>query len=573
MTVRGVFKKNWHRAILALGAKGIESILELLVPLVMANIIDTGINQGDWHYVFWHGLWLIILPLMGYLCAVFCQWNASVISQTVGTELRNGMYEQMVRLDLKQIDTLTPSSLVTRMTNDTVNIQDAVARLLRFGSRAPILLGGSIVMATLVSRELAPIFIIGGLLIGGILAWITVVANRRYLWIQKRLDGLGRLVRENLHGIRDIRAFANQDNEIERFDQANHELITRQTQVGRIQAFAMPSSLMIVNIAIALILYFGAWLVNNGLFMQGEIVALVNYMNTILQALQVLVNIIIIFSRGVVGMRRVDEFLALKPTIEDQTPATVPATPAEGMAVTLQDVDFHYGKKNVIQDVTIPIEPGQFVGIIGGTGAGKTTLINLLPRFYEHSTGALLLNGQPIEKWPLHTLRDRIALVPQKATLITGTLKTNLLMANPTATEREMWEALEIAQAADFVREKGDGLDLTVEQGGMNFSGGQRQRLTIARAIVKHAPLIILDDAVSALDFQTERKLRDALKALHSTVILVSQRVSSLRSADQILVLDHGQVAGLGTHEELIETSQTYQEIYYSQYPDEEVET
>ncbi|MDO4670374.1 MAG: ABC transporter ATP-binding protein [Aerococcus sp.] len=572
MTVLGVFKKNWGKALLAFLAKTMEAVFELLVPLVMADIINSGLNRGNGQYVWQHGMWLIILPVLGYLCALICQWYASLISQTVGTELREGLYQKMLTLDLKQIETVSPSSLVTRVTNDTVNIQDAIARLLRLASRAPILLIGAIVMATWVSARLAPIFIGGGLLIGILLAVITVLANRRYSWIQRRLDRLARIVRENLHGIRDIRAFANQKNEINRFDAANHKLITRQTQVGRIQAIAMPSSLMIVNIAIALILYFGARLVNNGLFMQGEIVALVNYMNTILQALQILVNIIVIFSRGIAGMHRVDEFLALEPTIvTESTPSAKPAeSMAKGTALTLTHVSARYGKKDVLHDVTITVAPGEFIGIIGGTGAGKTTLIHLLPRFYDRSSGELLVNGRPIEQWPLHALRNQMALVPQKATLFTGSVRTNLLMANPEADEDAMWEALEVAQAADFVREKKDGLDLAVEQGGMNFSGGQRQRLTIARAVIRKAPLIILDDSVSALDFQTERRLRTALKALNSTIIMVSQRVSSLRSADQILVLDHGQVAGVGDHDQLLQTSERYREIYYSQYPQEE---
>lgn len=570
MTVRGVFMKNWGFALLAFVAKTLEAVFELLVPWVMADIIDSGLNQGDWHYVWWHGLWLIILPVLGYLCALVCQWYASLISQTVGTELREGLYEQMITLDLKQIDAVSPSSLVTRVTNDTVNIQDAIARLLRLASRAPILLIGSIVMASVVSVRLAPIFIGGGLLIGTILAVITVMANHRYTWIQRRLDRLARIVRENLNGIRDIRAFANQENEMARFDQANHGLITHQTQVGRIQAFAMPSSLMIVNIAIALILYFGARLVNNGLFMQGEIVALVNYMNTILQALQILVNIIVIFSRGIAGMHRVDEFLALKPTITATPTATEPVKVPAGTAVTLEHVSARYGKKDVLHDVSLTIRPGQFIGIIGGTGAGKTTLVNLLPRFYERSSGTLWINQRPIEEWDLVDLREQMALVPQKATLLSGTLRTNLLMANPQATDDEMWQALAMAQAADFVRDKQMGLELPVEQGGMNFSGGQRQRLTIARALVKQAPLVILDDSMSALDFQTERRLREALRTLACTVIMVSQRVSSLRAADQILVLDHGQVAGLGTHKDLLKTSERYREIYRSQYPNEE---
>lgn len=569
MHVWPIILKNWRKEILAFFAKVGEAVLELMVPYVMADIINQGIHAGDAHYVLTHGLLLILFPIMGYLCALVCQWYASLTMQTVGTTIRHALYQKICQLDLEQIDHQGPQAIVTRVTNDSHNVQEAVAKSLRLASRSPVIVLGAMGMAYWMSPTLSPIFILGGIALAFVFSGITINSNRRFARIQDQLDRLSGQVRENLTGIRVIRAFVNHKREIDRFKKANDHLFKQQIKVGQVQALATPMSLMVVNICIGLIIYFGATLVDNGFFRQGEVIALIAYMNSIFLALSVLVKLLVIMSRGFASAKRLDAFLDLPDKEEVAGLSFDESMPTSGAHVDFKQVTFAYGKRPILKAIDLTMESGQWIGVIGGTGAGKTILVNLLMGFYPVTEGEITLDGQPYASLPLDKIRQQIALVPQKAVLLTGTIRSNLLMANPKASDEDLWQALECAQAADFVREKEAGLDSFVDQGGMNFSGGQRQRLTIARALLNPSRLLILDDSLSALDFATERRIRENLKSLPKTLLVISQRISSIRYADKILVLDHGEMVGFANHQELLDQCETYRAIYYSQYPEE----
>lgn len=569
MHVWPIILKNWRKEILAFFAKVGEAVLELMVPYVMADIINQGIHAGDAHYVLTHGLLLILFPIMGYLCALVCQWYASLTMQTVGTTIRHALYQKICQLDLEQIDHQGPQAIVTRLTNDSHNVQEAVAKSLRLASRSPVIVLGAMGMAYWMSPTLSPIFILGGIALAFVFSGITINSNRRFARIQDQLDRLSGQVRENLTGIRVIRAFVNHKREIDRFKKANDHLFKQQIKVGQVQALATPMSLMVVNICIGLIIYFGATLVDNGFFRQGEVIALIAYMNSIFLALSVLVKLLVIMSRGFASAKRLDAFLDLPDKEEVAGLSFDESMPTSGAHVDFKQVTFAYGKHPILKAIDLTMESGQWIGVIGGTGAGKTILVNLLMGFYPVTEGEITLDGQPYASLPLDKIRQQIALVPQKAVLLTGTIRSNLLMANPKASDEDLWQALECAQAADFVREKEAGLDSFVDQGGMNFSGGQRQRLTIARALLNPSRLLILDDSLSALDFATERRIRENLKSLPKTLLVISQRISSIRYADKILVLDHGEMVGFANHQELLDQCETYRAIYYSQYPEE----
>ncbi|MCY3034813.1 ABC transporter ATP-binding protein [Aerococcus urinae] len=549
MRVKDVILENKGKEILAFSAKLIEAVLELMVPYVMADLINKGINPGNTTYIWQRGLLLVLLPFLGYCFALVCQWYASVTMQTVGTRLRSALFDQVNQLTLSQLNQVGADSLVTRVTNDTNNIQEAVARALRLASRSPVIVIGAIIMAYLISPQLSPIFIIAGLILGLAFTGITLNSNRRYQGIQHGLDRLSQVVRENLNGIRVIRAFVNQKKEIQRFQKENDHLVDQQIRVGQVQALATPISLSVVNIAIGLILYFGGRLVNNAYLMQGEIIALTSYMTSIFLALSVLVRLLVVLSRGFASARRIDDFLALPVASEEQSDLEpnskndlVQSTgPLE---ITFDQVNFSYSDRPLLSDLSFQIHAGEFIGIIGGTAAGKTSLVNLILAFNQKQSGDIKINGQAIEGLSLKGLRQAVALVPQKAVLFKGSLRDNLKMDQSTISDADLWQALEDAQAADFIKQA-QGLDTPVDQGGMNFSGGQRQRLTIARALAQSSRAIILDDAVSALDFATEGRLRQVLLEKEQTLIMVSQRISSILHADKILVLDHGGISRL----------------------------
>ena len=551
-------------AIVGFVSKIAEAALELLVPLVMADIIDVGIVNNDQNYILSRGLILVALAIIGYLFALICQYYASVTSQSVGTKLREDMYHQINRYDHHNLDKLSAPTLVTRLVNDVVQIQLAIAMTIRLTSRAPFIMLGSLFLAFLISGPLALIFVCGAVILAIVMLLITIISMPYFNQIQKKLDQISLIVRENLNGIRVIRAFASQDKEINKFKQETKSQKDIQVKVGSIQALLNPFTQLIVNVAIVLIIYFGGIQVNIGGLSQGEVIALVNYMNSILLALIVFANVISIYNKAGASYSRIFEVLETNPDITSSANETDwNDTP---VCLEFKNVDFAYDKKNVLTNINFKIFAGQTIGIIGGTGAGKTSLVNLIARFYDVNNGEIYLNEKPIKEYDLQALRSFIGFVPQYASLISGTIRENLQFGNQDASDEKLMAALKIAQGIELVEDKERGLDTFIDQGGKNLSGGQKQRLTIARALVKDPKILILDDSSSALDYATDYRLRQELKKLKMTKIIISQRIASVEQADKILVLYHGELVGFDSHEELMKNCQIYQEIYASQH-------
>ena len=544
--------------------KILEAALELAVPVVMADIIDTGIRNQDTAYVYQKGILLLALGVGGYLFALICQYYASIASQGVGTALRKDMYQKINTFDYKNLDTLSASTLVTRISNDTNQLQLAVAMTIRLTSRAPFLIIGSLIMAFTISGSLAFIFVIGSILLALIMLIITVVSMPYFHRIQKKLDGISRIARENLQGIRVIRAFSRQKQEKEKFYDETNKQQDIQIKVGKIQALSNPLTYCIINLAIILIVYQGGIQVQIGNLTQGEIIALVNYMNQILLAIIVFTNVLTIYNKAGASYTRVVEVLETNTTIVESDKAF---TWHEDVPNIIYDkVHFAYEGQNVLKDISFTLNPGETLGIIGGTGAGKTTLVNLLGRFYDAQSGSIAIAGSNIKDIPLKQLRQQIAYVHQQAVLVSGTIRENLMLGNEHVTDEEIYQALDIAQATEFIESLPNGLDTMIVQGGKNVSGGQRQRLTIARALLKKPKILILDNSDSALDNMTSVALKKALQTLeHMSTIIISQRTFALEHANRILVLYHGDVVGYASHQELLDTCEVYQEIYYSQ--------
>lgn len=544
--------------------KILEAALELAVPVVMADIIDTGIKNQDTAYVYQKGILLLALGVGGYLFALICQYYASIASQGVGTALRKDMYQKINTFDYKNLDTLSASTLVTRISNDTNQLQLAVAMTIRLTSRAPFLIIGSLIMAFTISSNLALIFVIGSILLALIMLIITVASMPYFHRIQKKLDGISRIARENLQGIRVIRAFSRQKQEKEKFYDETNKQQDIQIKVGKIQALSNPLTYCIINLAIILIVYQGGIQVQIGNLTQGEIIALVNYMNQILLAIIVFTNVLTIYNKAGASYSRVVEVLETNPTIVESDKEF---TWREDVPNIIYDkVNFAYEGQNVLKDISFTLNPGETLGIIGGTGAGKTTLVNLLGRFYDAQSGNIVIAGSDIKDIPLKQLRQQIAYVHQQAVLVSGTIRENLKLGNEHVTDEEIYQALDIAQATDFIESLPNGLNTMIVQGGKNVSGGQRQRLTIARALLKKPKILILDNSDSALDNMTSVALRKALQTLeHMSTIIISQRTFALEHANRILVLYHGDVVGYASHQELLDTCEVYQEIYYSQ--------
>ncbi len=557
-------KEYRFSAIIGFVFKIAEAALELMVPLVMADIIDIGIKTNDKNYILMKGLTLVGLAIAGYLFALVCQYYASVTSQGVGTKLREDMYHQINRYDHRNLDKLSAPTLVTRLVNDVVQIQLAIAMTIRLTSRAPFIMIGSLVLAFFISGPLASIFIIGAVILAVIMLAITVVSMPYFNNIQKKLDRISLIVRENLNGIRVIRAFASQNKEINKFKSQTKEQKDIQVKVGRIQALLNPSTYLIVNIAIVLIIYFGGREVNVGGLSQGEIIALVNYMNSILLALIVFANVLSIYNKAGASYTRIFEVLETEPKVKDL--GKIQTWHSSENCIEFRNVNFAYNQKNILHNLSFIIKKGETIGIIGGTGAGKSSLVNLINRFYDAVSGEILINDQPIKEYDLHSLREDIGFVPQYASLISGTIRENIQLGNQQASDEELMNALKIAQGKELVEDKIAGLDTIIEQGGKNLSGGQKQRLTIARALVKKPQILILDDSSSALDYGTDYQLRQELKNLDITKIIISQRTSSIEQADKIIVLYHGEIVGFDKHEQLMKDCQIYQEIYASQH-------
>lgn len=548
-------------AVMGFFFKLIEAFFELIVPIVVADIIDYGILHQDQPYILQRGLLLLALALLGYACALVCQYFASKTSQGFGTYLRNDMFKAIHAYDYENIDEIGIPSLMTRITNDTNQLQLAVAMTIRLASRSPFLILGSLVMAFRISVPIALIFICAAPILALAIYGVMSKSLPLYLKIQKQLDHVSLICRENLAGIRVIRAFSKQKQEKERFQQATQKQKDMQIQVGKLSALLNPSTSVIVNCAILVILYAGGLQVNAGYLTQGEVIALINYMNQILLSMFAFANVIVIYNKATACYKRVQEVLAIQPAIQD---GKCLIDNQKGPLVTFDHVSFSYQGSHALHDLSFSIHQGETIGIIGGTGSGKSTLIHLIPRFYEATQGQIYIKNRPIQDYSLYSLRQMIGLVPQQATLFTGTIKENICLAKENASDDEVKQALHLAQAS-FVDEWKDGIYSHITQGGHNLSGGQKQRLTIARALVRNPELLILDDSASALDFATDAALRKAIATLPQTTIIVSQRVSAIMHADKILVLSHGELVGMGKHDELMKTCEIYQQIVTSQ--------
>ena len=603
------------RAVLAPLFKCLEACFDLFVPLVISSMIDRGIRSGNLGYVFRMGGLLLALAAIGLLCSFTAQFFAAKVAIHTGKGLRNDLFRHINELGYREIDTLGTSTLITRMTSDINAVESGVNMALRLFMRSPFIVFGAMVMAFTISVRAGLIFAVTIVILFIVVFGIILTTAPMYRANQGQLDRIMKTTRENLLGVRVVRAFNRQASEIDEFRRENERLTQMQVRVGRISALLNPVTYVIINLAVVYLIYRGGGFVYEGAITQGALVALVNYMSQILVELIKLANLIIQITRAMASMNRIDGIFELQPAVSDANASAhsavtapsavtdaasaanasahstvtapsaatdVASAPRSGdqrscvPAVEFRQAAFAYteGAEDALRDISFRAMPGQTIGVIGGTGAGKTTLINLIPRFYDVTAGEVLVCGQNVRDYALATLRAKIGLVPQRSVLFRGTLRSNMQWGKPDATDDEIYAALKTAQAYDFVEQKGEGLELEVEQEGRNFSGGQKQRLAIARALVRRPEILILDDSASALDFATDAALRKAIKSdtENMTVFLISQRVSTVRNSDQIIVLDDGQVAGIGTHAELYRNCPVYHEICLSQLSKEESE-
>lgn len=548
--------------------KLLEAIFELIVPYVMAQLIDVGLNGRDKIYILKMGGVLVLLAAVGLAAALFCQYVASRCSQGFGTELRNVLFYHINTLSMSNSDEYGVSSMVTRFNSDINQVQLGVAMLIRLAIRAPFLVIGATVSAIILKPSMCWIFLVAAPLVALVLWLIMSKTLPVYTKNQKKLDKITSIAREDLNGMRVVRAFTEQEREQKRFEDSTQDYAKSVIAIGRISALLNPLSFLIINLAIVALLYFGANKINTGSLTQGELVAFINYMTQISLALVVLANVMVLFSKSYASAKRVSELLATQSAVKDQAQEDVSAI--EGApAISFKEVSFKYGDGSpALKNLSVDIQKGETVGIIGGTGSGKSTLVNLLPRFYDVSQGAIEIDGVDIKKYPLRQLRGKIGLVPQQAVLFSGTIRSNMKWRKEEASDEEIISALKIAQAYDFVSQKSDGIDSQVQQKGKNFSGGQRQRLSIARALIGNPEILILDDSMSALDFATDLALRKALNEQlpeETTKIIISQRATSIKNADKIIVLDKGDAVGIGKHETLLKDCEIYREIFESQ--------
>lgn len=553
--------------------KLIEAIFELIVPLVMADIIDNGIATGDESIIWQGGLKLIIFAVCGLSFTLVCQYLASVASQGVGTLLRRDLYAHINTLSYREIDRLGTPALVTRIANDVNQVQTAVAMLIRLVIRAPFLVIGATVMAMTIDLKLSLIFFGCMIAIVAIMYPIMVITVKLFKRQQKSLDGISRITRENLSGVRVVRAFSRQEYEKQRFEETAEEYRKFALKAGRINALLNPAIFVVVNVAYLLIVYFGGSMVTVDGLTQGQVIALVNYMTQISLALVVVANLVTIFTKAAASSQRINEVFDTKPSVVGAD--SIPETDENAPAVEFRDVSFSYldgeDAEKSLENVTFSLGKGEVLGIIGGTGSGKSTLVNLLARFYDATQGSVLINGADVKSFPDKELRRIIGIVPQKTELLSGTIRENMTMGRTDITDAQIYSALETAQAKEFTDDLEDGLDSRILQGGKNFSGGQKQRLAIARAIAQSPEILILDDSSSALDYATDAALRKALKKLSMTCVIVSQRANSIRHADKIIVLDDGMVEGIGTHAQLLKECGVYREICLTQYTEQEL--
>ena len=556
-------------SILAPLFKMLEATFDLLVPMVVADIIKVGIAGGDTTYIWTRCGLLVLMALIGLLCSFTAQYFAARAAIGTSTGLRHELMAHIQSLSFSELDTLGVSTLITRMTSDVNQVQNGLNMFLRLFLRSPFIVAGAMIAAFTIDTQIALIFLAAIPVLAVIVFGIMRITSPMYKTVQSRLDAVTGATRENLSGVRVVRAFGREDAEEENFVQQNGSLNAMQLKVGRIAALMNPLTYVVVNLGIIGILYFGANKIGSGALLSGDVVALVNYMSQILVELVKLANLVVLLTRAIARMGRVSQVLDTPSTMAfPEKPVSTDA--ASDVAVAFNHVSLRYQGAGAesLSDVTFTAKKGQTIGVIGGTGSGKTTLVSLIPRFYDATKGQVTLLGQSITAYSKEELNRHVAVVMQKAQLFKGTIRSNLLWGNENATDEELWHALSIAQSEDFVRQKPGKLDDPVEQGGRNLSGGQRQRLTIARALVGHPDILILDDSASALDYATDAALRKALRTLpaETTLFIVSQRTSSLRHADQIIVLDDGHVVGIGTHDTLMQTCEVYREIHESQF-------
>ena len=558
----------------------LEACFELFVPLVVASIVDVGIARGDKGYIVSRAGIMVALGLIGLLCSVTAQFFSAKAAVGFSTKLRHVLFNHIESLSFSELDTMGTSTLITRMTNDINQVQNGVNLVLRLFLRSPFIVFGAMVMAFTVNVKAALVFVVTIPLLSVVVFGVMLLSMPMYKKVQAALDQVLGKTRENLTGVRVIRAFHREEQETQEFMEMNASLNGLQRFVGKFSALMNPLTLIIINMAIVILLYVGGYQVNSGIITQGEVIALVNYMSQILVELVKLANLIITVTKAVACGNRIEQILEVESSMADGTVNAADSKAKTDSAKIQEDyivfdhVSMCYSgaKETSLEDITLRAKKGQTIGIIGGTGSGKTSLVHLLPRFYDISSGHLTIDGVEVSDYQIDSLRKRIGIVMQKAVLFTGTIRENLLWGNENATDAELYEALKNAQALNVVEGKALGLDEPVEQGGRNFSGGQRQRLTIARALVRKPEILILDDSASALDYATDAELRRSIREMEgdTTVFIVSQRTASIHAADQILVLDDGRTVGVGTHEELLESCEVYREIYDSQYRKEE---
>lgn len=552
--------------------KLLEATLELFVPLVVAAIIDTGIGNQDRGYVVKMCLVLVLLGLIGLAFSVTAQYFAAKAAVGFVTTIRHVLFGHIQKLSYAELDTQGTSTLITRMTSDMNQVQNGVNLTLRLLLRSPFVVIGAMVMAFTIDVKAALVFVVGIPALAVVVFGVMLACIPLYRKVQNRLDKVLGLTRENLTGVRVLRAFCKEEEQEAEFQKQNQTLTDTQKFVGRISALLNPLTYVIINVAIIALIWIGAIRVDMGIITQGAVVALYNYMSQILTELIKLANLIINITKSVACGNRIQSVLEVEPSVKDGA-ATVSGDGEAGKSaysVVFEHAGIRYpdAAQEAVSDITLNVRPGETIGIIGGTGSGKSSMVNLIPRFYDCSSGAVYVDGRNVCTYGLTELRDKIGVVPQKSVLFAGTIRSNMQWGKPDATDEEVFAALEIAQAKDVVSKKEKGLDTEVEQGGKNFSGGQRQRLTIARALVKQPEILILDDSSSALDFATDAALRMAIGSMKHkpTLFIVSQRTSAIQYADKIVVLDDGSVVGIGTHEELMNTCEVYREIYDSQY-------
>jgi len=551
--------------VIGAGAKLFEAILELLLPLFMGKIIDIGIKNGNVTYIWKTALLMFGIILVGLASASLCQYFASYTCQNVGNDIRKELLKKISQLSYEDIDHFSDSTLINRTTNDVNQIVQAVAMLIRLVSRAPFLCIGALVMSIYINPKLSLIFAV---LIPVFVLILIIIMKKTvplYKASQSRLDTLGRVLRENLTGVRVIRAFARHEKEQERMNEATDNLSKAYIGVSNLSALMNPITSLVMNTGIIVLLYIGAINVNVGTLTQGDIVVLINYITQVLLALIVVANLVVLFTKASASAARINEIFEYTPSIVDNKNEKV--LEYTDKIVVFDNVSFRYNSEEVLSNLSFTIEKGNVFGIVGTTGSGKSTVANLIPRFYDATEGRVIFGGKDVKDLSQSFLHNEIGVVPQKAVLFSGTIADNIRWGKQEATDEEVIEALQVAQAYDFVNSMKDGINSVIYEGGKNLSGGQRQRLTIARALIKKPNLIILDDSLSALDYQTDKKLRNSLKEhlKDSTVIIISQRISSIISADKILVLDDGRCVGIGNHEELLSSCETYKEIYESQ--------